>query len=157
MRRADKEIVEEERILAILDAAPVMRLAMVDGQSPYVVPVNFARDGRDLWVHCAAEGRKLRCLSANRSVCIEVDRLIRVTNGPDACGDWTCHYESVIGSGSADVVEDEEQRLRGLRALMRKYSGRDDWQFKPGALATTTVVRIRLDSVTGKQSPPQDR
>ena len=76
-----------------------------------------------------------------------------VTSGPAACGDWTSHYESVIGFGSAEIVTDDESRQRGLQAIMGKYSGRRDWQFAPETFAKTVIVRVRLDSLTGKRSP----
>ena len=153
MRRADKEITDSDELHRILDDALVIRLGLVDDGRPYVVPLNFARDGDELWLHCAAEGRKLRCLRADPNVCIEADHLIRVTRGPGACGAWTSHYESVIGFGVAEVVADDETRLRGLQAIMGKYSGRRDWEFAAETMAKTVVVRVRLDSLTGKRSP----
>ena len=41
------------------------------------MPLNFAREGEALYLHCAAEGRKLRCLRAQPEVCVEVERLLR--------------------------------------------------------------------------------
>ena len=154
MRRADKEITDAGELHRILDEAPVLHLGLVDDAGhPYVVPLNFAREGDQLWLHCAAEGRKLDCLRSRPDVCIEVERLLEVTKGPSACGDWTSHYESVIGFGTAVVVDDEEHRLRGLRAVMGKYSGREDWRFSAETLAKTVIVRVDLDLLTGKRSP----
>jgi uncharacterized protein len=153
MRRADKEITDTGELHRILDEALVLHLGMVDDGRPYVVPLNFAREGDELWLHCAAEGRKLRCLRRHSDVCVLVERVFEVTEGPSACGDWTSHYESVIGFGTAVVVDDEEHRLRGLRAIMGKYSGRQDWQFSAATLAKTVIVRVDLDSLTGKRSP----
>ena len=64
MRRADKEIVDRDELHRILDEAMVMRLGVLDGGRPYVVPLNFAREGDDLWFHAAKTGRKLDCLRA---------------------------------------------------------------------------------------------
>ena len=153
MRRADKEIPAPGELHRILDEALVLHLGMIDDGGPYVVPLNFTREGDDLVVHCAAEGRKLRCLRDHPQVCVEVERLIKVTSGPAACGDWTCHYESVIGFGTATIVADDEDRLQGMRAIMGKYSGRRDWGFAPETLAKTAIVRIGLDSLTGKRAP----
>ena len=153
MRRADKAITDADELHRILDDALVLRLGLVDDGRPYVVPLNFGREGDTLYLHCAAEGRKLRCLLAQPEVCVEVDRLIRVTTGPSACGAWTSHYESVIGFGAAAVVDDDEERRLGLQAIMAKYSGRRDWEFAPNTFAKTTVVRVALTSLTGKRSP----
>ena len=113
MRRADKAITDPDELHRILDEAQVIRLGLVDEGRPYVVPLNFARDGDEIWLHCAAEGRKLRCLRADPNVCIEADRLIQVTSGPSACGAWTSHYESVIGFGAAEVVTDDDEQAAG--------------------------------------------
>jgi len=153
MRRADKEITDPDELHRILDEAPVLHLGVIDDGRPYVVPLNFAREGEALWLHCAAEGRKLRCLRSEPYVCVEVEKLIRITKGESACGAWTSHYESAIGFGTATVVTDDENRTQGLRAIMAKYSGRRDWQFKPETLARTVVVRVDLESLTGKRSP----
>jgi uncharacterized protein len=153
MRRREKEIDDREELHRILDEALVMRLGMLDGERPYVVPLNMARDGDELWFHAAKAGRKLECLRAAPAVCVEADSLLAIRNGPHACDDWTSHYESVIGFGTAEIVEDAATKRRGLRAIMRKYSGRDDWEFSDADVKRTAVVRIQLESLTGKRSP----
>jgi hypothetical protein len=155
MRRRDKEITDRRELERIVDEAQVMRLGLVDDGRPYVVPVNFAREGDDVWFHCAAAGRKLDCLRAAPDVCVEVDRLLTVVSGPSACDDWTSRYESAIGFGRAEIVDDAAAKRRGLQAIMRKYSGREDWEFGDADLRKTAVVRIRLSELTGKRSPAQ--
>ena len=59
----------------------------------------------------------------------------------------------MIGFGVAEVIGDPEDKLQGLRALMRKYSGRDGWKFDAEAARRTTVIRVRLEALTGKRSP----
>lgn len=151
MRRHDKEITDRAEIDRIIDEASVIRVAMIDGDWPYVVPMNFAREGDEIWLHSAIKGRKLECLAADPHVCVEWDHFISIQTGLSACNGWSAHYESVIGLGTAEIVTDPAEKERGFRALMRKYSGRDDWVFE--AVKTTAVVRVRLESVTGKRSP----
>jgi len=153
MRRADKEITDADELHRILDGALVLHLGMVDDGGPYVVPLNFAREGDALWLHCAAEGRKLRCLRDNPSVCIEVERLIQITSGPTACGAWTSHYESVIGFGTARVLSDDEHKLHAMQTIMGKYSGKQDWQFSPETMAKIVIIHVTLESLTGKRAP----
>ncbi|NLT92555.1 MAG: pyridoxamine 5'-phosphate oxidase family protein [Actinobacteria bacterium] len=153
MRNTKKEITDREELHRILDQAMVMRLGMIDGERPYVVPLNFAREGEAIWFHGAAAGHKLDCLRAAPAVCIEVDRFIGLRTGPGACDDWSSAYESVIGFGTAEIVEDAAEKLHGLRVLMGKHSGREDWEFSEASVKGTAVVRIRLDTLTGKRSP----
>jgi len=48
MRRADKQITDPDELHRILDEALVLHLGMVDDGRPYVVPLNFAREGDEL-------------------------------------------------------------------------------------------------------------
>ena len=148
MRSAKNEIVDREELHRILDEAMVMRLGMLDGERPYVVPLNFAREGDDLWFHAAKAGHKLDCLRAAPAVCVEVDTFIRLRTGPRACDDWSSTYESVIGFGNAKIAEDAAEKLRGLRALMRNYSGREDWEFPDASVTTSSSWPV------GGCSPP---
>ncbi len=153
MRRADKEITDPDELHRILDEALVLHLGMVDDGRPYVVPLNFAREGDELWLHCASEGRKLDCLRRQPSVCVEVERLIQITSGPTACGNWTSHFESVIGFGTATVLSDDEHKVHAMQTIMGKYSGKQDWEFSPETLAKIVIVRVNLESLTGKRAP----
>ena len=152
MRKANKEITDTGELHRILDETLVIHLGMVDDGRPYVVPLNFARSGDDVLVHCATEGRKLRCLRESPQVCVEVARLIEIKSAGAACG-WSCAYESAIGFGTATVVSDDTERLQAMQTIMAKYSGRDDWQFPGETMARTAIVRIRLSALTGKRSP----
>jgi nitroimidazol reductase NimA-like FMN-containing flavoprotein (pyridoxamine 5'-phosphate oxidase superfamily) len=151
MRRGDKEIIDRAEIERIVDTAQVLHLGLIDGARPYVVPLNFARDGDDLWMHSYPGGLKLECIRRNPSVCVEVDHFGGIITGSSACGTWTSRYDSVIGFGTAEIVADEAEKDRGLRIIMRKYSGRDDWEFS--MLERTAVIRVRLESLSGKHSP----
>jgi nitroimidazol reductase NimA-like FMN-containing flavoprotein (pyridoxamine 5'-phosphate oxidase superfamily) len=156
MRRQDKLITDCAEQLRILDDAKVLRVGLIDGDRPYVVPMNFGRDGDDLWLHAAAaSGLKLECIRRHPHVCVEADHFIRMVIGQSACGHWTSHYVSVIGFGTAEIVEDPALKIHGLTVIMRKYSGREDWKFEEAQVAKTAVIRIRLDSLTGKRSPAQ--
>ena len=64
MRNATKETVALEELHRILDETMVMRLGMLDGERSYVVALNFAREGEDLWFHATSAGRKVDCLRA---------------------------------------------------------------------------------------------
>ena len=153
MRNAKKQIVDRDELHRILDEAMVMRLGMLDGDRPYVVPLNFAREGEDLWFHAAKAGHKLDCLRATPAVCVEVDHFLGLRNGPSACDDWSSNYESVIGFGTAEIVDDPATKRHALRVIMHKYSGREDWDFAEASVRGTVAVRIRLDSLSGKRSP----
>ena len=151
MRRGEKEIKARPEIDAILREARVLRLGLVDGLEPYVVPLSFGYDGEALYFHCATAGRKLDLLQRNPLVCFEVDELDRVVEGTEACR-WGVAYRSVIGTGRAVVLGEREEKRKGLEILMRQYSAREH-NFDDREMNRTCVVRIDILSVSGKKSP----
>ena len=57
MRRKDREIQEFEEIIAVIKKCDVCRIAMNDGDVPYIVPMNFGVEveGEQVFFffHCA--------------------------------------------------------------------------------------------------------
>ena len=57
MRRKEKEITITKEIEKILKESKVCRLAMVDEDKPYIVPMNFGYSNGYLFFHSAKQGR----------------------------------------------------------------------------------------------------
>lgn len=150
MRRKEKEITALKEIETILKESPVCRLAMVDEDKPYMVPLNFGYRDRTLFFHSAKKGRKIEVIQANPHVCFEVDQLIRFKKAKLAC-DWGLEYKSVIGSGRAKVLVDREEKIKGLDIIMSQYSTRA-FEYSDQMLEKTLVVKVVIDHMTGKQS-----
>ena len=53
MRRADREVTERNAILEIMDNCDCLHLALMDGEYPYVIPMNFGYedDGEHLVIY----------------------------------------------------------------------------------------------------------
>lgn len=156
MRRKDREITSQEEQMKIWRACKVCRLAMVDGNRPYVVPVNFGaavEDGKIvLYIHGAKEGRKLDILREAPAVCVEADLEYGLTPGKTACG-YGYAFASVIGEGKAEILEDPSEKAHGLSVLMEQQTGKAFFFTKEQAEAVA-VLRISLESCTGKQKKP---
>lgn len=152
MRRIDKEITDRSTIDTILHEAHVVRVAMVDQQRrPYLLPFSFGYDQNSLFIHSAPEGTKLDILRDSPEVCFEVDVRTEVHETEQACG-WSMRYFSVVGFGRVNFVSEIEAKRQAVQCIMKKYSGRDDWEIPESALAPLTVWRIDITSVTGKRS-----
>jgi nitroimidazol reductase NimA-like FMN-containing flavoprotein (pyridoxamine 5'-phosphate oxidase superfamily) len=148
MRRNDRQITDRNAIDSIIRRCSVCRLGMCDNGQPYIVPLSFGYDGRFLYVHAALAGRKVDILKRNNRICFEFDRLEEVTPAAQACN-WSMKYESVIGVGVAEMVEDVDAKMAALNCIMRQYSS-SDWTFTEQAVSTTSVYRIRIEEITGK-------
>jgi nitroimidazol reductase NimA-like FMN-containing flavoprotein (pyridoxamine 5'-phosphate oxidase superfamily) len=150
MRRYEKEIKDRAAIDSIIRRSQVCRLGLSDNGQPYVVPLCFGYDGKVLYFHCAKEGRKLDILRRNDRVCFEFDVVAGLVEADQACN-WGIRYQSVIGFGTAQVIEDVAQKRTALTRLMAQYS-RQAFVFPPETLTRIVVVKIEIDSLTGKQS-----
>lgn len=150
MRRKEKEITNKGDIEKILRKTRVCRLAMVDGNIPYIVPMNFGYKDGCLFVHSALEGKKIDLIKKNSNVCFEVDELIKFKKEKQAC-DWGAEYKSVIGFGRAVLLKTREEKIEGLNVIMSQYSGRP-FTYPDGMLEKTMVIKIKINQMTGKQS-----
>ena len=105
MRRAEKEITDQAEIHDILREARLLRLAMIDGERPYMVPMLYGFDGDHLYLHSAREGRKVDVLTCNPEVCFECEVGVRLSPTENICR-WGVDYQSVIGYGRAVILTD---------------------------------------------------
>ena len=58
-------------------------------------------------------------------------------------------YESVIGHGTVEFLP-EEEKLDGLKILMRHYHA-EDFKFNTKPVKVTTVMRMTILDMTGKR------
>jgi len=141
---------DKSQIEAIIQKAAVCRIAMVDEGRPYVVPVCFGyRDGA-LYFHSSPHGRKMEALRRDGRVCVEFDTDTELQPHEEACK-FSFRYRSVIATGRAVELQDPAEKVDALNVLMRHYTGRD-WQFPEEKVARVAVVRIDIESMTGKSS-----
>ncbi len=150
MRRKEREIKDQKEIENILKACSVCRLAMVDGDKPYLVPMNFGyRDGA-LYLHSAREGKKIELIKKNPEICFEVDEIVRFRKAKLAC-DWGVEYKSVIGSGKAVFLTGPEEKRRAFDIIMAQYSD-EAFDYSDNMLEKTLVIKIEIETMTGKKS-----
>jgi nitroimidazol reductase NimA-like FMN-containing flavoprotein (pyridoxamine 5'-phosphate oxidase superfamily) len=151
MRRQDKEIKDPVKVRAILAEALCCRVAMVDGDRPYLLPFSFVLDGDALYVHSADHGRKLRVLRDNPNVCFEVDAAVEVAPAKAPC-DVGMRFRSVIGTGVVSFVEDPAEKARVLRLFIEKYTPTLPREMPDHELRKTVVWRVAIGRLTGKKS-----
>ncbi len=153
MRLAKKEIREKAVVEGLLAQSPVGRLGTIGREGyPMVKPLNFVyREGR-VYFHCAREGEKITDIERDSRVCFEVDLPIAFVKGEGSPCKADYRYQSVILTGRAHMVEEYEEKLGALRALMEKYQPEGGYGvFPEEKVALTAVIRIDIRTMTGKQ------
>lgn len=154
MRRKEKEITEKVVQEEILRQTDVGRLGISIDGVPYVVPMNFCYVEDKIYLHSFRDGMKIKGLQANPKVCFEVDEG-EIIKGDSPC-DYSWEYTSVIANGKASIVEDEEERLMGLRLISDKYSPGKGKMITPEVMDKNkhvSIIRIDVREMTGKKSP----
>jgi uncharacterized protein len=149
MRKKERAIQDRGKIEEILDRAIVCRIALSENDLPYIVPVCFGYSNDCLYFHCAPEGRKLDILRKNNRVCFEVDIECEPVKSDRACS-WGMRYRSVVGFGTGLIVWDEQEKRQALNLIMEHYGGRRG-DYAPEVFGNTTVVKIVIESMTGKK------
>lgn len=153
MRKKEKEITDNAELIAIIAKAKVCRLAMVDGDSPYIVPLSFGYAANKLYFHGAINGKKIDLIKANPNICFEFDHLIETVESEKACN-WSMRFQSIVGFGKASLMETSEEKKSALAIIMAQYSN-EQFAFPDKMLQATAVIKVSIESITGKQSLPE--
>ena len=145
-----KIIEDRETIEAIIRSASVCRIGLSDDGQPYVVPVCFGYEDGTLYFHSAPRGRKLDVLRKNDAVCCEFEVDQEIVRAKDAC-EWSVRYRSVIAFGRASIVQDPGEKAQALDVIVAHYGGQPQ-AYPEATLGRTAVVKVRIESMTGKVS-----
>lgn len=152
MRRRDREITEFDEIVKVIEKCEVCRLALNDGEYPYILPLNFGMeliDGKiTFYFHGAQEGKKYELIQRNNKASFEMDcatRLVTILED----GNCTMEYESVIGQGTVEIVPDD-QKERALDILMKHYH-KEDFPYNKAVIPRTKVFKMTVERCTGKR------
>ena len=116
---------------------------------PYVVPLNFVYWNDCIYFHCSSKGHKIDAIKTDPKVSfcvVERDEVL--------VDEFATAYRSVIAFGNAFIVEDIDEKRSSLKAFGLKYNPDEsavDAEIAP-SFERTTMVRIRIDHMTGKQA-----
>ena len=155
MTRRERQVTDINEIINILEKSKVLHLGLVDGDEPYVVPMNYGytlEDGKlTLYLHGAKRGRKIDALKANPKVFFEMCCDITPFEGDVACR-YGITYASIMGRGIATLVEDVEEKKSALSILMKTQTGKD-FIFEDKLTTVVSIIRIDTLEYTAKERP----
>ena len=155
MTKRERQVTDREDIIKILDKCKILHLGLVDGDEPYVVPMNYGYvmegDQLTLYMHCAVKGYKLDLMRVNPKVFFEMECDVEPFEGEVACQYGTV-YQSVMGRGRATIIEDVEGKKEALALFMKSQTGRD-FTFTDLMVSAVNLVRIDVSEYTAKRRP----
>ena len=152
MRKSNRAVYEKAELTKMIEQCDVCRMALYDGEFPYIVPLNFGFEVKELFVlyfHCATVGRKLDMMRKNNKVGFEMDSSHGLKMDETAC-ECSMNYQSIIGEGEIFIVENQDERIRGLNMIMKKYGRTEDLHYHSEILSRTVVLKLVVSEICGK-------
>ena len=159
MRKQERQTSEEVafEILANSEYAVLCTLNEADG-SPYGVPLSLVVQDKVIYMHGALEGHKLENLRHDPRVCVTC-----VGRTQPYPMQFSTDYESVIATGTAQIVTDREEKIQAMTVFCQKYSpmmnGEALQKKLQGGIDRLVVIRIPVDEISGKarwRNPPTE-
>ena len=159
MTKRERQITDPDQIRAILETARVLHLGLAVDNEPYVVPMNygFKMEGEKLilYLHSALKGKKLDMIRTNPRVFFELDCDRVPFEGEKPC-QYGLAYSSVMGRGTAQIVEDTEEKMEAMSCLMKTQTGKD-FTFNDKLVSIVAVIRIDVSEYTAKRRPSPEK
>lgn len=154
MTRRERQVTDRDEIREILEKGKVVHIGMVDGDEPYVVPMNYGYTMDEngylsLYLHGATQGRKLDILRKNPKVFFSLECDVEPFSGDVACR-YGMAYRSLMGRGNAAFVEDPAEKIEAMIQLMQTQTG-CDFTFDEKLVKVVSVIRIEVAEYTAKK------
>jgi hypothetical protein len=154
VRRKDKNITDERLLKKILKTSKYVTIALSMDNQPYLVSLTHGYDEEHncVYFHCAKEGKKLHYLKSNKNTWGQALLDCGISEGQGEC---TYLYASVHFSGKVTLIENLEEKLRGIRFLMDRLDGGSENHMANVSLdrlKNTVIGRIDIEYMSGKKS-----
>jgi len=98
----------EKQVDDLLKQQVTGRIACTDGEVPYIVPVNYVYNGKNILSHSTA-GKKIDMMRKNPRVCFQVDEIKNIFN-----------WQSVIAWGRFEEITDMDEKEQAMMALTHR-------------------------------------
>ena len=153
MRRTDREITNLAAIQKFIQQESIIRIAFYDEGDIYIVPVNygylFENDKHIFYFHGAKAGRKFELTKSSPSVGFEIDGNYELLEADIAC-DFSARFQSVIGTGKLSLVDDFEEKIKGLNLLMKQSTRKDSWNYENKMIDGVAVFKLEAEKLSCK-------
>lgn len=153
MRRNDREITDKNKIEAFIAKEQILRVAFCDEKDIYIVPVNYGYSYNDdkysFYFHGAKAGRKYELTKREPSVGFEIDGNYKLLESEVAC-DFSATFQSVIGTGTLHLVEDNDEKKKALNTIMKQTTQKVEWNYSNEMVEAVAIFRLDVEKMSCK-------
>lgn len=164
MRRKEFYITDKEDIEGLLASSTYGVLGLIDDEGfPYTVPLNFVYHDGAIYAHGATtqNSKKIKAIKTNGkasfSVIQEYSLLPSYFTGSELACPATQFFKSVFVRGKVELVDDTDEKIASLSALMEKLQPEGRYEPITAAnekyakeLNATAVIKLIPDTLTAK-------
>ncbi len=152
IRGAKREVNDVESVNAILDAGFLCHIAFQHKGQPMIIPTAYGRKGNEIYLHGSTKNFMLNQILDGQTICISVTHLDGIVLARTLF-DTGVNYRSTILFGKVVLVEDENERIEGMKIITENViKGR--WsEVNLGTepqLKATMVVKFTIEKASAK-------
>ncbi|MCW3785024.1 pyridoxamine 5'-phosphate oxidase family protein [Plebeiibacterium sediminum] len=145
------EHLDNERIEKIIRKCDVCFVGVIDGDVPYVLPMNFGFKDNVIYLHSAPGGRVIEALNNNNNICVtfSTDHELAFQHPEVACS-YRMKSKSVVAWGKVVFQEDMAKKEEALNIIMEQYSDKKFTYSEP-AIRNVKIWEVPIDNVSCKE------
>ena len=154
MTGTEREITDINEIEDVLRSARVCRIALIDGEYPYIVPMcfgyNLTGERLEIYFRCKEKGKKMDLIRSNKKAAFEIDKLHDIIRTDHSLG-FAAHYHSIAGIGTIEIVTGID-KITGITLLTKKYlDGESENKFSEQTLNDCAILKLTADELCCKE------
>ena len=152
VRRPELAWTDWDAVAAWLTDQVVCRIAVNDGDWPYVVAQTFRYRDDAFLLHFGRNGRLAKALRADPHCTIEVDQIVSLLKAPRA-NNTSAEYRSVVARCVAEMSDADEAIEAQQHLALEKFRPEADYQpiDRIGATRRIVSIRARIEKLTAKK------
>ncbi len=140
----EREVRDLDEIDLLLSRARVCRVALIDGEFPYIVPMcfgyNLTGDKLELYFCASEKGKKIDLISRNHNAAFEIDKLHEIVRNSEGFG-FAARFRSITGTGEIESITGID-KITGLNLILKKYGSGGDTHVSEQTLNSLAVLKL---------------
>ena len=152
VRGAKREMNDVESVHAILDAGFLCHVAFKHQGQTMMIPTAYGREADTLYLHGSIKNFMLNQILDGQTICISVTHLDGIVLAKTLFN-TSVNYRSTVLFGKAVLVEDEQERMQGMKCITENIvKGRWDEVIvgDENQLRATMVIKFTIETASAK-------
>lgn len=152
VRGAKREMNDVENVHAILDAGFLCHVAFQHQGQTMMIPTAYGRTEDNLYLHGSTKNFMLNQILDGQTICISVTHLDGIVLAKSLFH-TSVNYRSIVLFGRAKLVEDENERINGMKIITENIvKGRWDEVAlgDENQLKATMVIKFTIEKASAK-------